>query len=119
MPRTPLRQAEPRIQDVPLPGLIECVTLQVNATLYRAGRTCRWVVILRDPLGNVELDRLMGTLQPDTPAAHMVLLEDLSAALASAEYQLHGTTNDLKEALRAETVSTERTPKPRKRAAAR
>lgn len=114
MPRTQLRNAEPRLQDVPLPGMVQCVTLQVNATFYRSGKTMRWVVILRDPEGNTELDRLTGALRPDDENAREGLLEDLAAAVASAEYQLHGTQTELKQALAEGEGKVARAPRNRK-----
>jgi hypothetical protein len=95
--------------------MIECVTLQLNATFYRSGETMRWVCILRDPEGNVELDRLQGALRQDVEEAREALVADLCDAMASATYQLHGKALELKAALAEQQRADAAAAKPRKR----
>jgi len=86
----------------PLPGMAECLTVQLNATYYRSGNSCRWVAVLRDPLANEELLRLIGITQPDTQGAVDTMFHDLAQLLAMVDYQLYGTVDDLKQALSEE-----------------
>lgn len=44
--------------EIPLPGSFEVLTLQLNATVYPRARTGKFVVILRDPIEQLEIVRL-------------------------------------------------------------
>lgn len=44
-------------KDVPLPGLHNCLTWQLNATIYPQVGLARFVSILRDPDEQIELGR--------------------------------------------------------------
>lgn len=111
MPRADVRDPQsPRIHDVPLPGMVRCLTLQLNATYYRAG-TCRWVGSLRDPEGGVEFDRVIGPVCDDDQEALDAMLADLMSMVASADYQLRGDTLDLHEAQSAEVPPPSDPPK--------
>lgn len=62
--------------DIPLPGMHECLTWQLNVTLHPRLRSAKFVSVLRDPMGQVELDRvgtgLSGDLQVlQSLAAHV------------------------------------------------
>jgi len=115
MPRHQLRDvATPRVHDTPLPGMVEVVTLQLNVTYYSQG-TCRWVGSLRDPVGGVEFDRVIGVLQDDTDAALGALQDDMLLLVASAEYQLRGGPLELQEALDGEVPPPSDPPKGRRR----
>lgn len=115
MPREQLRDvASPRVHDVPLPGMVEVVTMQVNVTYYRQG-TCKWVGNLRDPIGGVEFDRVIGALQDDTDAAVDALLGDIGLMIASAEYQLRGGVVELSQTLADEVPPPTSPPQGRRR----
>lgn len=111
MPRQELKEvASPRIHDVPLPGMVRCLTLQLNATYYSAGTT-RWVGSLRDPEGGVEFDRVIGTLRDDDDEAMEAMITDLYLLIASADYQLRGDSLALHEAQSAEVPPPSDPPK--------
>lgn len=111
MPRHTLKEvASPRFQDVPLPGTLRCLVLQLNATYYAQG-TVRWVGSLRDPEGGVEFDRVMAATRDDDQESYDIMMADLSLLVASAEYQLRGTPVELQEALDAEVPPPPDPPK--------
>lgn len=96
-PRKPTTPA-PLREDQPLPGMRECLTLQLNATLYRAGKTLRFVVILRDPDRNEELSRTLGGTQPLSPESVGGVEAAFRSMIDLAAFQLHGTDEDIKRA---------------------
>lgn len=111
MPRQQLNEvASPRIHDVPLPGMVRVLTLQLNATYYAQG-TCRWVGSVRDPEGGVEFDRVIGPVCEDDLEALEAMILDLHLLVASADYQLHGDTVALGQALADEVPPPPDPPK--------
>lgn len=101
-------------QALPLPGKYECLTLQANITLYRAGGTARGVVILRDPNANNELERRTFPLQLGTPLQLETFLRDMTAELNAALWLLHGTETLMRLSL-SEEQRVEAAPAPPKR----
>lgn len=45
------------LQDLPLPGHYQCLTLQLNVTRYQATRFGRWTLSVREPVDNFEVYR--------------------------------------------------------------
>lgn len=114
MPREQVKDvAAPRVHDVPLPGMVGVLTLQLNATYYKNGST-RWVGSLREPVAGVEFDRVIGTLRDDDDDALAAMVADLYSMVASAEYQMRGTPLELEEALSAEVPPPADPPKRRR-----
>lgn len=99
MTRDPAREHPALWSQPPLPGVASCLTLQLNATYYRAGATTRWVCILRDPDANQEIHRLVGAARPDDQAALEELFAQLGSMIELADYHLYGTVDTLKQAL--------------------
>jgi len=102
MPAQTRKQAAQLWNEPPLPGMMDCITLQLNATYYKSGGQVRWVMVLRDPIGNDELMRMIGLTQPDTQEALEAMFHDLGQLIELVDYQLHGDVDDLKQALQEE-----------------
>lgn len=73
------------LEDIPLPGLIDVITVQCNITLHRQPAFLKWVAIVRDPVGQTELQRLHGASY-DPSAAYTTALADVTKALGQAYY---------------------------------
>lgn len=91
--------------------------MQVNATYYGDKGLVRWVMVLRDPIGNDEIMRMIGMTRPDDQDGVDALFEDLASMLTLVDYQLHGDVNEQKQALQEEAPPPpdppKRTRKPR------
>lgn len=73
------------IPDVPLPGMYECLTAQLNVTLHPQMGTAKWILALRDPSPNrqVELSREGGvTPWTSLPEVLAAAVQRLSEGLA-------------------------------------
>jgi hypothetical protein len=57
MTHTPPRRLVGAVADIPLPGSFDVLTMQLNATLYPRAQTGKYVVILRDPVEQLEIAR--------------------------------------------------------------
>lgn len=115
MSRDQVRTSPALWVEPPLPGMASCLTVQLNATYYRAGNSCRWVVICRDPDANMEVGRLIGVTRPDDQDALEALFADVGSILALVDYQLRGTVDDLKQALAEDPPHPAASPAPTKR----
>lgn len=60
MPKTPTGGVFAALQDLPLPGNYPVLTMQLNATLYASIGELKWVLILREPIAQLELGRIGG-----------------------------------------------------------
>lgn len=70
-------------EDVPLPGLIPCLTLQLNVTAHQQQGTMKAVGVLRDPNTGFEVSRRMvpldshGTTRANIKALSEIMVNDL------------------------------------------
>lgn len=88
---TPITAAQPpQVQNVPLPGFHECLTLQLNVTVYRAGENMKFVAILRDPVGSTEFDRRHGAGLDVSERDTSTVIEAVRSQIALAEYLIWG-----------------------------
>jgi hypothetical protein len=71
------------LQDLPLPGHYPCLTLQLNATLYPGIGEVKYVLVLREPVAQLELGRIGGQARWDTqvPRIEEALHRSLQQAL--------------------------------------
>lgn len=66
-----------------LPGIYECLTLQLNATYYPPSGTWKWVALYRDPIAGTEFAREFGSAQTkDAPTAIAKALASLVGQMA-------------------------------------
>lgn len=53
----PRRTRGGALVDIPLPGSFDVLTIQINATVYPKAQTGKFVVVLRDPVAQIEIER--------------------------------------------------------------
>ncbi len=80
----------PVTQDIPLPGFYPCLTLQLNVTTYAAISDGKWVLTVRDPMGQIEVMRGHHEAHDDHAFDHDKLLEAIDQALKSMHYMHRG-----------------------------
>lgn len=70
-------------EDIPLPGLIDCLTLQINVTAHHKQQTMKAVAVLRDPNSGYEILR------------RVVDLDSRQTAGRDVEHMIHLIYGDL------------------------
>lgn len=79
-----------RAADMPLPGHYDVITLQLNYTRYQAAGTSKAILVLREPVGGIELDRWVLDLAPDSDQSDAELVEGLLEAITKTLYLQSG-----------------------------
>lgn len=79
-----------RSTDMPLPGHYDVITLQLNYTRYQAAATSKAILVLREPVGGIELDRWVLDLAPDSDQSDAELVEGLLEAITKTLYLQSG-----------------------------
>lgn len=69
------------IQNVPLPGMHECLTWQLNVTVHPRLDSIKWVSVIRDPVLQIELSREHQNLTEWSPDSRVLLQDHLRGAL--------------------------------------
>jgi len=87
--------------DLPLPGMYECITMQCNVTLYRAGGTLRSVTIVRDPNAQTEIERKVIAATAFGADSTRLLTAQLRDALATMAYLMFGDSDTVRSLLAA------------------
>jgi hypothetical protein len=64
-----------------LPGHYDCLTWQLNVTVYPRTKALRWVSVIREPKAGVEIARRFQEGTDWTPAAVQALDDELTGAV--------------------------------------